>query len=223
MFSKIFRVGSRLSPLALKQVNEAEGLLRAFAPGARFDVVGFETPGDRDKQTPLSEVEGTDFFTRDIDQALLEGKIDIAVHSAKDVPEPLPAGLVVAALTKALDSTDALVSKKNLGIDELKKGAKIGASSRRRRQQLKNYRRDFDVVDVRGTIAERLSYLDHSGLDALIVASCALMRLGFADRITQRLSPDVFPPHPLQGRLALVARAGDRATIDFFKDLLSLR
>lgn len=217
--SRVLRVGSRLSPLALKQTAEVEEALGIHYSGLRFEVVGFTTPGDRDKTTPLSDVEGGDFFTRDLDEALLAGKIDLAVHSAKDLPEASPAGLTVAALTRSLDSSDALVSRGGMKIDALVSGVKIGASSLRRKMQLKAYRQDFEIVDVRGTIEERLARMDTDGLDALIVASCALMRLGLSSRIAQRIPGDILTPHPLQGSLAVVVRSRDTQLIEYLKVL----
>lgn len=217
--SRVLRVGNRLSPLALRQTEEVEVALRIYYPGLRFEVTGFKTPGDRDKTTPLSDVEGGDFFTRDLDEALLEGKIDLAVHSAKDLPEAMPRGLTVAAVTKPLDPSDALVSRGGVHIDALVAGARIGASSLRRKTQLKAYRQDFEIVDVRGTIEERLARMDTDGLDALIVASCALMRLGLSSRIAQRIPGEILTPHPCQGSLAVIVRFVDTRLIEYLKVL----
>lgn len=205
----LIRIGTRTSPLALKQVEEVVKTLKIFSPSARYEIVGIDTYGDKDKITPISEIEGSDFFTREIDEALLKGKIDFAVHSAKDLPEPIPKGLTIAAITKSIDPYDALVSKDNLKIDELKKQAKVGASSQRRKTQLKKYRADFQLVDIRGNIEERLELLDknwQTELDAIVVAACALVRLGLENRIAQRIPFEILTPHPLQGSLAIVVR-----------------
>lgn len=219
MSNRIFRVGTRGSPLALKQVDEITGFLKKFYPGFEYEIAAIDTYGDKDKQTPISEMEGTDFFTREIEQALLEGKIDFAVHSAKDLPDKIAQGLAIAAITKSIDLYDALVSKGNLKLNALRKGAKIGASSRRRKTQLKKYRVDFQIVDIRGNIEERLRKLDADGLDAIVVAACALMRLKLKHRISQRIPFEILKPHPLQGALAVETRENNRELIALLKVL----
>lgn len=214
-----YRIGTRRSPLALRQVQEVIEALRIFYPEIKYEIIGIDTYGDKDKITPISEIEGSDFFTREIDEALLEGKIDFAVHSAKDLPDEIPKGIIIAAVTKSIDPYDALVSKWNLKIDELKYGGRIGASSQRRKIQLKKYREDFRIVDIRGNIGERLKKLDNDGLDAIIVAACALLRLGLENRIAQRIPFKILRPHPLQGSLAIEARKNDKALIDLLKVL----
>ena len=219
MFDRVLRIGTRTSLLALKQVEEALGYLKEFYPQVQTEIVGIDTYGDKDKITPISEIEGKDFFTAEIDEALLRGDIDFAVHSAKDLPDAIPTGLIIAAITKSIDPYDALVSKGNLKIEELKSGAKIGASSLRRKTQLKKYRIDFQIVDIRGNVEERLEKLDKDGLDAIIVASCALIRLGLQHRITQKIPFEILRPHPLQGSLAIVTRQGNKELIDLLKVL----
>ena len=214
---KKFRIGARKSPLALKQVEEIARALKAFYPVFEYNTIGIDTPGDKDKKTPISEVEGSDFFTRQIEDALLDGRIDFAVHSAKDLPDELPPGLAVPAVTKSLDPFDALVSGNNLRIEQLPSAARIGASSLRRKTQLKEYRDDFCVVDVRGNIGERLAKLDE--LDAVIVAACALVRLGMENRIAQRIPFDILTPHPLQGCLAVETRSDNKELLDLLKVL----
>lgn len=215
----VYRTGARTSPLALRQVEEVVVSLRKFYPGFKYEIVGIDTYGDKDKITPISDIEGTDFFTREIEEALLEGKIDFAVHSAKDLPDELPKGLVIAALTKSIDPYDALVSKGNLKIEVLKQGARIGLGSQRRKTQLKKYRPDFQLVDIRGNIEERLEKLNQDGLDAIIVAACALARLGQEFRISQRIPFEILAPHPLQGALAVEAREENKELIGLLKVL----
>lgn len=219
MFERTLKIGARTSPLALKQVEEVLGRLGEYWPEMRAVFIGIDTYGDKDKITPISEIEGTDFFTAEIDRALLKGDIDFAVHSAKDLPDQIPTGLVIAAITKSIGPYDALVSKNNLKIEKLKSGAKIGVSSERRKSQLKKYRKDFQVQDIRGNIGERLEKLDNDGLDAVIVAGCALIRLGLENRITQSLPFDILRPHPLQGSLAIVTRQDNKELIDLLKVL----
>ena len=226
---RTYRVGTRTSPLALRQVEEVLSSLREFYPDIKTEVAGIDTYGDRDKATPISDIEGTDFFTREIDEALLRGEIDFAVHSAKDLPDRLMDGLVVAAFTECLDPYDALVSKSGLTLDKLPEGARIGTSSLRRKAQLKEYRKDFEIVDIRGNIEERLRLLDNEpqapepdpdrrsgylfGLDGIVIAACGLIRLGLSHRITQRIPFEILKPHPLQGCLAIETRKDDRDAI----------
>lgn len=207
--AKTYKIGTRRSPLALKQAEEALGSLRKYYPALKAEIVGMDTYGDKDKNTPISEIEGSNFFTKEIDEAVLSGQSDFAVHSAKDLPDNLAPGLFIAAITKSIDPYDALVSKKNLKLDELGQGAKIGTSSLRRKAQLKNYRDDFQIVDIRGNIEKRLKILDETDLDAIVIAACGLIRLGLEDRITQRIPFEILKPHPLQGSLAVVTRAED--------------
>lgn len=213
----VYRVGTRTSPLALRQVDEIINHLRNHYPDIEIRIIGIDTYGDKDKETPISDIEGTDFFTREIDDALLKGEIDFAVHSAKDLPDEIAKGLVVSAITKSVDPDDALVSKNNLGIDELKEEARIGASSKRRKTQLIAYRNDFQIVDIRGNIHERLDKLEKDNLDAIVVAACALKRLGLEHKISQRLPHNILKPHPLQGSLAIVVREDRKDLIEFLR------
>jgi len=185
----------------------------------RFEVKTYDTSGDRDKITPISKIEGGDFFTDTIEKALLNGKIDVAIHSAKDLPDVIDEGLVVCALTKSIDPYDVLISKRNLKLDELPYGAKIGTSSLRRKEQLKKFRCDLQIVDIRGNIEERLGKLDRSDLDGIVIAAVGLIRLGLEHRITQRIPLEILKPHPLQGALAVEVREDDIEMIDLFSEL----
>lgn len=218
-FSRTFRVGTRKSPLALRQAEEALDYLKEFYPDIKAQITGIDTYGDKDKITPISEIEGTDFFTREIDASLLRGDIDFSVHSAKDLADKIPDGLCVAAITKSIDVYDALVSKNNLKLKELPYQAKIGTSSQRRKIQIKAYRDDFRIVDIRGNIQERIHKLDTAGLDAIIVAACALIRLGLDRMIAEKIPLTVLKPHPLQGSLAIVAREEDAGLIEFLSKI----
>jgi len=181
------------------------------------EIVGLDSPGDVDKQTSISEVEGSDFFTRTLDEALLRGEIDCAIHSAKDLPDEIPVGLEVAVKTSSEESADALVSKTGAKIFELPSGTRIGVSSERRKKQIKKLRPDFKIIDICGTIGERLQQLDDGKFDAVIIAAVALLRLGWAHRIAERLDSEIFPPHPLQGRLAILARDNDKTVLRLFE------
>ena len=211
---KTYRIGTRTSPLALKQVQEVLGILRKFCPDIETEIVGINTYGDKDRVTPISKVEGSNFFTKEIDEALLKGDIDFAVHSAKDLPDDLRDGLTVAAVTKSIDPDDVLVSKSGLELDTFPYGTKIGTSSLRRKQQLEKYRDDFRIVDIRGSIEERLEKLDNGEIEAIVIAAIGLERLGLENRITQRIPFEIIKPHPLQGSLAIVVKAKDSQLLD---------
>lgn len=216
---RILKAGTRKSPLALRQVEEIIGYLRNIGVEISVNIVGIDTIGDKDKITAISDIEGTDFFTREIEEALLSGEVDFSVHSAKDLPDKIPDGLYIAAITKSVDPYDALVSKNNLSIKDLPKGAKIAVSSMRRKMQLKSFRDDFEIEDIRGNIGERLRRLDESGLDAIVIAACALKRLGLENRITERIPFGILKPHPLQGSLAVETRQDDLEMIRLFSKI----
>jgi hydroxymethylbilane synthase len=152
----------------------------------------------------------TDFFTRDLDRALLDGRIDLAVHSAKDLPARLPGGLAVAALTPAFAPRDALVSRRGQPLGELPPGARVGTSSDRRRQQLLALRSDLAPCDVRGNVPDRVRQLEAGRYDALVLAVAGLVRLGMEEHIAQVFGLSEFPPAPGQGALALLVRRSDR-------------
>lgn len=216
---KFYRVGIRPSRLANTQAEEVLKSIDKIYPGCKFEIKRITTTGDLDKTTPISEVEGSDFFTRQIEDALLRGEIDLAVHSAKDLPDEIPKGLIIAAITESVDPYDALVSKGNLKIGQLRIGARIGVSSLRRKTQLKHYRQDFKIVDIRGNIEERLEKLDTDRLDAIVIAACALVRLGLEKRIAQRIPFKILRPHPLQGSLAVEVREDNKELISLLKVL----
>ncbi len=209
---KIIRIGSRKSRLALVQVEEVIALLKARGISPDFKYVTFETSGDKDKKTPLTAQAADDFFTDEIDRALLRNKIDVAVHSAKDLPQKLDPGLQIYALTKTLDDTDAWVSP--MHFRDLPKGAKAGTSSFLRQQSIQSLRPDIKLVSIRGTIDERLDLIRGGKVDGIIAATCALKRLGLASLIK-----DIFPWEgtPLQSQLAIVGRWGNAQLQNVFK------
>ena len=203
----------------MAQVREIAQALKTVAPDVELKIIGMDTVGDKDKKTPISEMEGTDFFTREIDRALLTNRIDLAVHSAKDLPDVIPEGIVIAATTRSVDLYDVLVSKDHLKLRDLPKGARVGTSSERRKNQLRAYRPDLNLVDIRGTMGERLDKLFSEDLDAIVIAGAGLIRLGLGHRITERISFDILKPHPLQGSLAVAVRAGDEELKTLFGKL----
>ena len=217
MGKRIYKIGTRPSNLAIKQVEEIIEKLKKMNINIEYEIVKIETTGDIDKKTPLTFVEGTDFFTDKIEEKLLKGEIDFAVHSAKDLPNKIKDGLMIAAITESLDPYDALISKDNKKIHQLPLGAKIGTSSENRKKQLKNFRNDFNLIDIRGNIEERISLIEKMGLDGIIVAKCALLRLNLAYLITQTIPFDIIKPHPLQGCLAIEIRKDDNQLREMFK------
>ncbi|HOX07142.1 MAG TPA: hydroxymethylbilane synthase [Planctomycetota bacterium] len=202
----LVRVGARNGALSRAQTGEAMDLLGTALPGWRFGAEWFETPGDRDRTTPLPEVTAGDFFTRDLDEALLAGRIDLAVHSAKDLPESLPAGLTAAALLPAFVPWECLVSRGDLPLARLPAGARVGTSSRRRQAGVLALRPDLVHCDIRGNVPDRLRQLDAGRYDALVLAAAGMVRLGAAGRIAQIFSREELPPAPGQGALVLVTR-----------------
>lgn len=205
-------ITTRQSPLALVQVEEVRPLLQKLFPGALIEVRKTETPGDRDLVTSLTDPSvPQDYFTRDLDRALLEGRADLAVHSAKDLPQNTVPGLCVAALLPARDIREALVVRKGLPLSAVRV---IGTSSPRREAELHNLMPEVTLKPLRGTIEQRIAKLDAGYYDALVVAACALDRLGLADRITSYLP---FESVPQQGRLALVVREDRRDLIEILQ------
>ncbi len=198
------KVVCRNSPLSLIQVKELFSLL----PPVEYELLRLFSLGDKNKHLSLMENIPGDFFTRELDEKLLNGEADIAVHSAKDLPYPLPAGLELYCLTGAKDKSDSLVSRNGLTLKELPTGARIGTSSATRKAELLKQRPDLLVVSIRGTIEERIAQVDDGTVDALIVATCALQRLGLEKRIAQTLP---FETHPLQGNLAVTGKKDNPA------------
>lgn len=209
------KAGIRPSKLALCQAEELKGRF----PEISFDVITIETGGDKDKTTPLTFRENSDFFTREIEEALLTGDIDIAVHSAKDMEEEMPEGLVIAATTRSVSGADSLVSRGALKLDELPAGSVIGTSSAGRRDGIKRYRDDLVVRDIRGNVDERIAKMDRGEYDAIIVAHAALIRLGLEDRSAGIIPSEIIEPHPLQGRLAIQVRKDRTELIKIFGEI----
>ncbi len=208
---KKIRVGSRASRLAVVQVDEIQSLLKGKGIRDVFEHKTYSTRGDRDKTTSLTANAGDDFFTDTLDDALLSGEIDAAIHSAKDLPQTLREGLTVFALTASPDETDAFVGKTTF--DQLPAGAKVATSSVLRQQQVKELNPELETVDIRGTIEERIRKMEEGYCDGIIAATVALKRLGLEKHI-RNIMP--WEATPLQGQLAVVGRANDPAFEDLF-------
>ncbi len=209
-------VASRQSRLALQQVQEVLEELQAFHPCLEFDVHSTVTTGDLDKTTSLRTMGATDFFTKEVDQFLLENKCQIAIHSAKDLPDPMHPDLDIIALTKGVDSRDVLVLREGMNVEALPAGAKIATSSQRRMEVIQELRSDLTLVDIRGNIDERLEKLFSHEVDGVVMARAALIRLQLT-HLNQIFLEG--PTAALQGRLAVVARKDDMKMRDLFSCL----
>jgi hydroxymethylbilane synthase len=212
----LIKVGARDSPLSRKQVEEVEKELQLFRPELQFAPTYVKTAGDYDKKTSLRSLEKTDFFTKEVDALLLQGICDITIHSAKDLPEPLTAGLSLIALTRGQDPRDALVMRGHSRFDQLPTHALIATSSLRREENVRLLRSDLKFVDIRGTIEERLERLYQKEIDALVVAEAALIRLGLTTLNRMYLPGEVALN---QGRLALLARQDNSEMKDLFSPI----
>ncbi|MCD7058313.1 hydroxymethylbilane synthase [Pelagibacterium xiamenense] len=204
-------IGTRGSPLAVAQAEEVRNKLAA-AHGLGLDTIAIKvirTSGDMIQDRPLSEVGGKGLFTKEIEKALYDGEIDLAVHSAKDMPTHLPEGMVLSAFLEREDVRDAFISLIARSPDHLPEGAKIGTSSLRRGAQFKRLRPDFRTVDFRGNVATRLKKLADGVADATLLALAGLNRLGEAHRATLILDTRDFPPAPAQGAICIETRAND--------------
>lgn len=204
------KIGARASNLSKAQVKEVIELIAPFNRQYTFEPEWMETVGDKDKSSSLKEMDNSDFFTKELDEALLNGRCRLAVHSAKDLPFPLASGVKLACLTTGLTSQDSLVYR------SLKEGAIIGSSSKRRDEVLKLMREDFCIKDIRGTIEERLEKMYRGEYDAVVIAECALIRLGLID--LDRI-PLKGVHNTMQGRLAIVAREDDCEMLSFFDSI----
>ncbi|MCB1112496.1 MAG: hydroxymethylbilane synthase [Chlamydiia bacterium] len=209
-------VAARTSPLSRKQVEEVLAELRLHHPNVDFDVHYIFTTGDLDQKTSLRTMGKSDFFTREIDQQLLQGRARIAIHSAKDLPEPLPEGLAVIAVTRGLTPADALVLREGESLQSLQKGARIATSSERREEAVRKMRSDLTFIDLRGTIAQRIEKLHTGEADGAVIAEAALIRLGLT-----HLNRVIIPGEtvPGQGKLAIVARLDDPLIAELFQCL----
>lgn len=204
-------IGSRNSPLARAQVLEVLQELQYHHPKITFECIFAETVGDRDRQTSLRTLGKTDFFTREIDELLLLKKCRLVVHSAKDLPDPIPTGITMVALTRGVDPSDSLVLREGEQLAQLRPGALIATSSERREKAVKKLRHDLAFIDIRGTIGERLEMLDSGQADGVVIAEAALIRLGLTHRNRIHLSAKTVSH---QGQLAVMAREDDKEMVN---------
>jgi len=209
------RIGTRGSPLALAQAEEVKARLLAADPelaAAAPEIVVIRTSGDRIRDRPLRELGGKGLFTKEIEEALLAGSIDLAVHSMKDVPTLLPEGLVIACILEREDPRDALIAASARSLEALPQGAVVGTSSLRRRAQLLRRRPDLRIVEFRGNVDTRLRKLAAGEADATLLAAAGLKRLNRGDAAAALLAPEVLLPALAQGAIGVEIRRGDAAT-----------
>ena len=213
------RIGTRASQLALWQAHHVESLLRAQPGAPAVEVVHIKTSGNVQDTVPLWQVGDRAFFTREIDQALIEHRVDLAVHSLKDLATQLEPGLTLAATLQRADPRDALVSREGQPLARLPRGARIGTSSLRRRAFLARARPDALLAELRGNVPTRLERLKQGDYDAIVLAAAGLERLGLGAEITEYLATETFPPAVSQGVIGVCARADDAATLRWLAPL----
>jgi hydroxymethylbilane synthase len=209
MAAQRIRIATRKSPLALWQADHVKTLLEQAHPGLAVELIGMSTQGDRILDTPLAKVGGKGLFVKELEQSLLEGRADLAVHSMKDVPVELPPGLHLPVILVREEPRDAYVSNKYLKFSELPESARLGTSSLRRQLQLQARRPDLDIVSLRGNVGTRLKRLDDDEYDAIILAGAGLIRLGLSERITETLGVEVCLPAIGQGAIGIECREED--------------
>lgn len=218
-------IGTRKSELALTQTNQIIRLLQDMSVQQGLDyefrVEKIVTKGDRILDVTLSKVGGKGLFVKEIEQALIDGEIDLAVHSLKDMPAELLDGLMIGAVPKRVDPRDCLITKNNCKLADLPHGARIGTSSLRRVSQMKAYRSDLQLESIRGNIDTRIRKIESEGFDAVVLASAGLFRMGWENRISEYLEPTLCLPAVGQGALGIECRADDleiRALLDMLND-----
>jgi len=218
----MLRIGTRGSQLALWQARFIKSEINSLFPDIQIKIEVIKTEGDKLVNSPLSEIGGKGVFVKEIEEALLNNKIDLAVHSLKDMPSVLPEGLIISAVTKRKHAADALVSRNNIQLEELKPGSRVGTGSLRRKAQLLYHYPWLEIVPIRGNVETRLDKLDGENLDAIILAVAGLQRMGFGDRISQIIDMEILIPAPGQGIVAVESREEDENTNNILSGLSDL-
>jgi hydroxymethylbilane synthase len=213
------RIATRKSPLAMWQAEHVAAALGAIHPGLVVEILGMTTKGDRILDAPLAKVGGKGLFVKELEQGMLAGEADIAVHSMKDVPVEFPEGLHLAVILEREDPRDAFVSNKFASLDDLPHGACVGTSSLRRQCQLAERRPDLRIEPLRGNVNTRLAKLDAGDYDAIILAAAGLIRLGFQERIRGFIETDVSLPAIGQGAIGIECRVNDPRTHELIAPL----
>jgi hydroxymethylbilane synthase len=216
----LLKVGTRGSRLSLIQTELVVDSIRQQNPGLRIDRMVISTAGDTDQRTPLFSLDQKGIFEKEIDQAVLDGPVDFAVHSMKDIPVfDRNSGLLIASVPERGSVADVLVSKGDMVLKDLKKGSRIGTSSLLRVSQIRRVRPDLNPEPIRGNVDTRIQKVDKGEFDAVVVAEAGLTRLGMTGRISEKLPVDDFMPAPGQGALALVARSDNLEVIDILRSI----
>ncbi|WP_139990993.1 hydroxymethylbilane synthase [Paenibacillus paridis] len=219
---RVIVVGTRQSALALTQsgqvIDELKRISEKHGFDYTFEVKKIVTKGDRILDVTLSKVGGKGLFVKEIEQALVDGDIDLAIHSMKDMPYELPEGLINGAIPKRIDPRDCLIMKEGSSLDDLPLGARVGTSSLRRSSQLKNARPDLQLESIRGNIDSRIRKLETEGFDAIVLAAAGLTRMGWQDRISTNIPVDICLPAVGQGALGIECRENDEQ----IRELLNL-
>ena len=213
------RIATRKSPLALWQAEHVKALLIQQHPELEVELVSMQTEGDRILDKPLSLVGGKGLFIKELEQALYDDQADIAVHSMKDVTIDMPDGLQLPVILEREDPHDAFISEKYDSISYLPQGAVVGTSSLRRKSQLKAWRGDLNIKDLRGNVGTRLKKLDDGEYDAIILAAAGVMRLGLVDRISEIIATDIILPAIGQGAIGIQMRAEDNDVLEMVVSL----
>jgi hydroxymethylbilane synthase len=219
MSAELLRIATRESPLALWQARHVQSLLERAHAGLHVELVPMTTQGDQLLNAPLAKIGGKGLFVKELEQAMLEGRADLAVHSMKDVPVHLPEGLGLHAYLAGEDPRDAFVSNRYDSLDALPQGAIVGTSSLRRQAQLRQLRPDLQINDLRGNVGTRLAKLDDGHYDAILLAGAGLLRLGLAARVREWLAIDRFLPALAQGVIGIECRSDDARTIGLLAPL----
>ncbi len=212
-------IGTRGSALALWQARFVAERLTSINPDLQTDLSIIKTSGDKIQDVALAKIGGKGLFTKEIEEALIAGQVDLAVHSMKDVPTELPHGLTLSAIMKRENPMDAFISRDGSKLEDLGPGAKLGTSSLRRRAFLLAKRPDLEICDLRGNVDTRLKKIETQGLAGALLASAGMIRMGFEDRITQTLGIEEMIPAIGQGAMGIETRQGDQVVIDMVKEL----
>ncbi len=219
MSNDIIRIATRKSPLAMWQAEFVQEKLQAAHPELTVELLPMSTRGDKILDTPLAKVGGKGLFVKELEQAMLDGRADIAVHSMKDVPMEFPEGLELGVICEREDPRDAFVSNNYAALAQLPQGARVGTSSFRRQCQLRAARPDLDIIDLRGNVNTRLAKLDAGDYDAIILACAGLIRLGFGERIKQSMAVNDSLPAGGQGAVGIELRSGDERIANYLQVL----
>ncbi|HET6466068.1 MAG TPA: hydroxymethylbilane synthase [Nitrospiria bacterium] len=203
-------IGTRGSALALCQAGLIKEEIEAAFPELVVQLKKIKTTGDKITDVPLAKVGGKGLFVKEIEEALFRGEIGLAVHSMKDVPSFLPEGLHLAAITRREDPRDAVISQNGKRLLDLPRGARIGTSSLRRQSQIRHLRPDFEIIPLRGNLDTRINKIEKDRLDAVVLAAAGMHRMGWEDRITEYLDPELCVPAVGQGALGLECRVSDK-------------